>query len=58
MTHDHEDGANRVFLHAQDHQIVLIKSPDTDVVMITSSLQRDSQFDLYFYTSSIIWKSK
>lgn len=49
MAHDHEECTNRVFLHAQDHQIVLINSPDADVVMITSSLQRDSQFDLYLY---------
>lgn len=49
MARDHEECTNRVFLHAQDHQIVLINSPDADVVMITSSLQRDSQFDLYLY---------
>ena len=54
MACDHEESDTSVFLHAQhaaqEHQTVVIKSPDTDVAVIAVSLQRDLQCRLYFLT--------
>ncbi|XP_061915901.1 uncharacterized protein LOC133658193 [Entelurus aequoreus] len=54
LTCDHEECDTRVFLHAQhaaqEHQTVVIKSPDTDVAVIAVSLQRALQCSLYFFT--------
>ncbi|XP_056105946.1 uncharacterized protein LOC130084505 [Rhinichthys klamathensis goyatoka] len=54
LTCDHEECDTRVFLHAQhaaqEHQTVVIKSPDTDVAVIALSLQPDLPCRLYFFT--------
>ena len=51
---DHEECDTRVFLHAhhaaQEHETVIIKSPDTDVAVIALSLQRDLPCSLFFFT--------
>lgn len=39
-----------MFLHAQEYQTVVIKSPDTDVAVIAVSLQTDLPCRLYFFT--------
>lgn len=53
---DHEECDTRVFLYghhaAQEHETVIIKSPDTDVAVIALSLQRDFPCSLYFFTGA------
>lgn len=52
LTCDHEECDTRLFLLAQhaanEHQTVVIKSPDTDVAVIALSLQPDLPCKLYF----------
>ncbi|XP_048853374.1 uncharacterized protein LOC125721594 isoform X1 [Brienomyrus brachyistius] len=54
LTCDHEECDTRLFFHAkhaaQEHQTVVIKSPDTDVAVIALSLQPDLPCRLYFFT--------
>ncbi|XP_049332864.1 uncharacterized protein LOC111197609 isoform X2 [Astyanax mexicanus] len=54
LTCDHEECDTRLFLHAQhaaqEHQTVVIKSPDTDVAVIAITLQRALRCSLYFFT--------
>lgn len=51
---DHEEYDTRVFLHAQhaaqEHHIVLIKTPDTDVTVMALNLEKDLLYRLYFHT--------